>query len=133
VRLVARPDATPLGLILLGVGVLMGAAIALLHLDHLPFALCWFKLTTGHPCMTCGTTRALGRMARADLAGALRVNPLATAGALGLLPWAAADLALSRSGRAVGLVVEGMGRRLLTILIVAALLVNWAYLIYEGV
>ena len=67
-------------------------AVALLHLDRLPFALCVFRGLTGLPCPTCGSTRAVGRLAALDLAGALAMNPLTTLAAAGVVGWAVADL-----------------------------------------
>ena len=58
VRFTAVPGAVPLGAILGGILVLAAAAVGLLHLDALPFTVCVFKLTTGLPCLTCGSTRA---------------------------------------------------------------------------
>ncbi|PYQ41994.1 MAG: DUF2752 domain-containing protein, partial [Acidobacteria bacterium] len=78
-RLVARPGATPLGAIFLACGVVMAAAVGLLHLDHLSVTLCAFKAVTGLPCMACGTTRALARLYHLDLPGAVTMNPLSAA------------------------------------------------------
>jgi Protein of unknown function (DUF2752) len=132
VRLVARPDGTPVGLILLTTGIVAGAAVALFHLDHLPFVFCWFKLATGHPCMSCGTTRAVGRLAHGDVAGAWVMNPLSTVVALGLVPWALADLALVSRRQALGIVLSAPARRVVLALGAAALLINWAYLVAVG-
>jgi len=132
VRLTAVPGAPPLGAILAGIGVLAAIAVGLLHLDALPFTVCVFKLTTGLPCMTCGSTRALGRLVHGDLHGAWLMNPLATAGALGLVPWAAADLLLMMRGRALAVELGPAAARAARVAVVAAALANWAYLVAAG-
>jgi hypothetical protein len=127
-----RPGAVPLGAILAAIAAMAGAAVGILHLDRLPFTICYFKGLTGWACLTCGTTRALGRLFELDLAGALALNPLATTGLLALVPWAIADLALLPRGRA--LVVElGAGpARGARVGFVLAVLANWAYLLFMG-
>ena len=121
-----------MGAILAACALAATAVVGVLHLDHLPFSLCVFKAVTGLPCMTCGTTRALGRLARLDLAGALAMNPLVAAGLLALVPWAAADLALLPSGRALSLHLSPAGARAARIAAVAAVLLNWAWLVAAG-
>lgn len=128
----ARPGGVPVGAILAACALAATAAVGLLHLDRLPFSLCVFKAVTGLPCLTCGTTRALGRLAHLDLAGALRMNPLVIAGMLALVPWAAADLVLLPTGRALSLELSPSGARLARVAVVAALLVNWAWLVATG-
>jgi Protein of unknown function (DUF2752) len=128
----ARPGAVPLGAILAGCALVAITMVALLPLDRLPFSLCVFKATTGIPCMTCGTTRALARLARFDLAGALAMNPLTTLGTLALGPWAAADLLLLLRGRALSLELSPAAARVARIAAVAAVLTNWAWLIAAG-
>jgi hypothetical protein len=132
IALRGRPRAVPVGAILAALTAMAAAAIGLLHLDRLPFTICYFKTLTGWACLTCGTTRALGRLFELDLAGALAVNPLATAGVLALVPWAIADLALLPRGRA--LVVElGAGpARGARVGFVLAVLANWGYLLFTG-
>lgn len=107
--------------------------VAWLHLDRLPVTFCVFKMMTGLPCMTCGTTRALGRLAGADLAGALAVNPLATFVLLALVLYGAVDLALWSRGRRLRLSWPSRAKAALLVLGGAALLVNWAYLIWARV
>jgi hypothetical protein len=90
-----------------------------------PFT-CHFRLLTGHPCPTCGTTRMVLALAQGRLAWAWQCNPLMflllTVGLLLLgvrvvfrrrLVWPAA----------------ARHRGLLIILGVAALLLNWLYLL----
>lgn len=105
---------------------------ALLRLDRLPFAICAFKALTGLPCPTCGSTRAVARLARLDLAGAFEMNPLATAAAAGLLAWGLLDLLLLARGRALGLEMSPTAGRVLRVAAVAAIVANWAYLIAAG-
>jgi uncharacterized protein DUF2752 len=132
VRFTAVPGGLPLGAILSGIGVLAAAGVGLLHLDALPFTVCVFKLTTGLPCLTCGSTRALGRLFHGDLYGAWLMNPLAASGALALVPWAAADLLLMTRGRALGVELAPSAARAAGIAVVAAAVANWAYLVAAG-
>jgi hypothetical protein len=131
-RLHAVPGGLPLGAILAAMGALAAAAVGILHLDALPFTVCFFKFATGFPCATCGTTRALGRLFHGDLAGAFGMNPLAAAGAVALLPWAAADLVLMTRRKALGLELGPAAARAARVALVATVLVNWAYLVAAG-
>ena len=131
-RLRAQPGAVPLGAILLAGGAMAAVAVALLHLDRLPFSLCVFHAVTGWPCMTCGTTRAAARLAVGDLPGALSMNPLAAIAGLALVPWGLSDLALMARGRALAVDVAPAGARVLRVALVLAVAVNWAYLIAAG-
>ena len=128
----ARAGAIPLGAVFGACALAATAAVGLLHLDRLPFSLCVFKAVSGLPCLTCGTTRALGRLVRLDLVGALAMNPLATVGVLALVPWALADLALLPWGRAVSLDLSPAGARRARVAVVAALVLNWAWLVAVG-
>jgi hypothetical protein len=131
-RLAARAGATPLGAVFLACGIVIGAAVGLLHLDHLNVTFCMFKAVTGLPCMTCGTTRALGRLVALDVRGAVVMNPLAAAVALALIPWGVADLLLLRRGRALALEVSPGVAPALRVAAVTLLAANWAYLIVVG-
>jgi hypothetical protein len=128
----ARAGALPLGAIFLSIGAVAALAVAVLHLDRLPIAVCLFHAITGLPCMTCGATRALGQLAVGDVRGALAMNPLATLGAFAILPWGVGDIALMPRGRALSLEVAPSAARALRVMAVAAVLVNWGYLIAVG-
>jgi hypothetical protein len=131
-RLVARPGATPLGAIFLACGLVIAAAVGLLHLDHLPVTFCAFKAVTGLPCMTCGTTRAFARLYRLDLPGAVTMNPLSAAVALALVPWGLVDLVLLPRGRALVLEISRGLAPFVRVTAVALVFANWAYLIVAG-
>jgi hypothetical protein len=131
VRLVAR-EGPPLGLIFAAIGLLATLAVGLLHLDRLGFSLCYLKLTTGLPCPTCGSTRALGRLFALDVPGALRMNPATTLAALALAFWAAADLALLPRRRALGVELGPRAGLALRVGAVVAVLANWVYLLVAG-
>ena len=131
-RLRARAGGLPLGAIFLGIGVAGAAAVALLGLDRLPIVVCTFRAVTGLPCLTCGATRAAARLFFGDVAGAFAMNPLMTAGALALVPWGLADLALLARGRALSLEVAPPAAWVLRGLALAAVVANWAYLVTTG-
>jgi hypothetical protein len=114
------------------VALIVGAAIRLLHLDRLGFTLCVFKAVTGLPCFTCGGTRAFGRLASLDVAGAFRMNPLVTLASLALPLWTLTDLVLLTRGSALGLELAPRTSRFVVVAAVSALLLNWAYLIGAG-
>lgn len=125
----ARRGALPLGALLLAAGLVGGTAVALFGLDRLPFPVCAFKAITGFPCLTCGSTRAVGRLVAGDLRGAVLMNPLATLAALVIVPWGLADLALLVRRRAVVLSLSQGAATAARGAAVALLLANWAYLI----
>ena len=128
----APRGALPLGGIFGGLAALGCAAVGLLGLDHLGFTVCIFRVATGVPCATCGATRALGRLFRLDLGGAFLMNPLVTLGTLGLLVWAAFDLALLPARRALRLGIAPAWQPTVRVLVVLLVLLNWAFLIFTS-
>jgi hypothetical protein len=132
VRLWARPGAPPLGAIFGGIGLLAAGAVALLRLDRIPLTLCVFKGLTGLPCPTCGSTRALGRLAALDFRGALAMNPFATLVAVVLAAWAVADLALLPRRQALALEVSPRLGFALRVGALVLFLANWVYLLAAG-
>lgn len=128
----ARHPGAPLGLIAGGALVAGGLAVRLLSLDDLGFSVCNFKLWTGFPCPSCGSTRALGCLAHLDLAGAFAMNPLATLAAAAVALWALLDLILLPARRSLSLGLNPSWTKPLLRLAVAAVAVNWVYLIAAG-
>jgi hypothetical protein len=110
-----------------------GIVVHLLHLDRLPVVLCFFKTATGIPCMTCGSTRALGRLAHLDVLGALRVNPLATIALSTVMVLGLVELVLWMQGRTLSISLSSRQIRWSWVLAGLLLVVNWVYLIRAGV
>ncbi|HOX08085.1 MAG TPA: DUF2752 domain-containing protein [Planctomycetota bacterium] len=110
------------------------AVVRLVPRQYLPVPRCTFHAVTGHPCLTCGGTRAATAISRLDLGRAFASNPLvalglALAGPLAVWGLVARFLRLPRprlecSARERRLLWAGMG------LLAAA---NWAYLIAAGI
>jgi hypothetical protein len=118
---------------LIGGGLaVLGAVASLLHLDQWGLPLCVFKAATGIPCLTCGGTRAVVRLANLDPLGALMMNPVVALAFLVLVPWAVADAVLALRRRSLVLEVgPGLGQALRWIA-VPVLAANWAFLIIAG-
>ena len=94
---------------------------------------CVFKAVTGLPCPSCGVTRAIIALSRGQFARALFMNPLAAlacGAALVYFVYAAAVLAF-RLPRLRPILSPG-GVRVLRVVTVAAIAVNWAWLIATG-
>ncbi|MEO8501667.1 MAG: DUF2752 domain-containing protein [Vicinamibacteria bacterium] len=102
-------------------------------LDHAGLSFCYFKTLTGYACFTCGTTRALGHLARFDLPSAFAIQPLVTVGTLGLLAWGAVDALLLMTARRTLVRVEDRALRVVTAFVVALATLNWFYLLATGV
>jgi hypothetical protein len=103
--------------------------VGLLGLDRLGFTFCVFKLATGLPCPTCGSTRALGRLAHLDLAGAVAMNPLAAAFSLVLVLWGLGDALVVTRGKALRLRVPETWRLPLRLAALLAVVLNWVFLL----
>jgi hypothetical protein len=114
-----------------------GASLCLLGLalatPGIQLPRCVFKTLTGLPCPTCGVTRTVIALSRLDVSRAVYMNPLAAvacvAGLIYLL-YAATVLAL-RLPRLRPCVSERDAWRL-RVLVVAALAINWGWLIGTG-
>lgn len=91
---------------------------------NLDISLCAFKEFTGHPCATCGGTRAAVRLAHLDLVGAIEYNPLATVALFTFAAWLV--VAFVRAGRPLIRWTKER-RTAMAACVVAALLINWVY------
>ena len=132
VRWEAQRGVLPLGAVFGGLTALACGAVGLLGLDHIGLTPCFFRLATGLPCPTCGSTRALGRLFHLDLPGAFLMNPLAAVSALALILWGLVDLALLPGRRALRASLAPALHNPARVLIVALLLLNWAFLLFAG-
>lgn len=100
---------------------------------------CPFRLATGLPCPSCGTTRSLLALADGDPADAARSNPFGFPAALALLvlpAWILHDLLRGGDGfhRAYGRTEAVLRQRPAVALAVAAVvIVNWGWNILKGV
>ena len=61
--------------LVIGVAALVAAALALPYLDRLP-SICIYRAATGHLCVFCGMTHALGNAVRGDWMAAQNANPM---------------------------------------------------------
>jgi hypothetical protein len=94
---------------------------------------CAFKTITGLPCPTCGVTRTVIALSRGDVERGLFMNPLVAIGcAVGLLYLLYAAAVLTFRLPRFRPTVSARGARRLRIATVAALAVNWAWLIATG-
>ena len=96
-------------------------------------SVCLFRRLTGVPCLTCGTTRACAALLSGDVAGALRLQPLAVVG--GALAGAAfgaySGLLLLR--RRVAIVrLDPAESRVSCAVTIALAALNWLYLVRCG-
>ena len=128
----AVPGAFPVGALAAAACALGASAVILLGAYKLSMIVCYFKLFTGHPCLTCGGTRAAMRLLLLDPAGALAMNPLVTVAGVLLAAWGAADIVLLMRRRALRVELGPGAMRVLRIAIPVAVVANWIYLIAVG-
>lgn len=132
VRIGPQAGRPPIATLMAALFVAGGLVITRAGLDRIPIGLCPLKSATGWPCMTCGSTRALGRLFALDLTGALSLNPLVALSALAVVLWGLVDAVLRVRGRALPLVLSGARLRIVGAVLGAAVLLNWAYLVAAG-
>jgi drug/metabolite transporter (DMT)-like permease len=95
---------------------------------------CIFRIATGFPCYLCGGTRAMHAFTHGDLAHAWSMNPLATViGFLAavFLPYAAVAVATGRRWRPRP-ARPRLALAALAVVLLAAAVANWCYLIHVG-
>lgn len=131
VRRVPAAETSGEGLVALVIAgsLLIGAAWLWLRL---PTPVCVFHLATGVPCPTCGGTRCARALLAGDLAGAVAWNPLVFLTGIAVIVafvYASAVALLRLPRWRIGEVPAGE-QRWIRILVVAAFLANWAYVIF---
>ncbi len=116
-----------------GLALAAGVVARFSGLDHAGIAFCYFKALTGYACFTCGTTRALAHLAGFDVPSAFAVQPLVTAGTLGLIAWGVLDALLLLVSKRTDLKMAGRVPALAFALGVVLVVLNWLYLLATGV
>lgn len=89
------------------------------------FVACYFRRFVGHPCPTCGSTRAVLALARGAWLEELAWNPLI---ALALPTLALLSLLRAATAKRFTLELDRGGRALLWTVAAAAALANWAWI-----
>jgi hypothetical protein len=111
-------------------GALVWAAQLLSRRTGVQSSTCLFKWATGIPCPTCGGTRVVVRAAHGDLGWSFAANPgvfAVIAVTLGLL------LLRIVLARRIDFGLGPRGRRAALVAAILAILLNWAYLIANGI
>lgn len=116
------------------VGVLVVAVGAVVAAGWVPLRLaCPFKLASGWPCPTCGSTRAWMALATGRFQEALRLNPLTTIAALAWGAWtfhAALVVLTGRPRLRLEWSIRDLG--VLRWCSATALLACWVFLVLDG-
>ncbi len=118
-------------------GIIYGmiALLALVTARFLPFPgltpVCVFKVVTGFPCPTCGSTRSLVHLSHGRFFDALAMNPLVATAVVVLvaaLLWG--TLTRLCHGPRIRLILSASEADRIRMVAVLALLLNWLYLIF---
>ena len=98
---------------------------------HLPWPNCLFHELTGHPCATCGATRAAVAFFHGHFMAALSWNPLAAVAycAIALFDVYALAVLIGRAKRLRIVRLHAGERTFMRLFIVSALAANWVYLL----
>jgi hypothetical protein len=132
-RLTREGGGPPLGTFFGGV-LIFGAGLAALWLWlALPRPVCTFRIVTGIPCPTCGSTRLAEKLFAGDLWGALAASPLVAAALTAVALWGLwSTIAWLAGWPPRRVILEARERLALRILAVLVLAAGWAYLIWRG-
>jgi len=117
--------------------VLIGgsAALAVHYLGPLLSMLppCIFHTLTGMPCPTCGSTRAFAALVDGKLFAALRLQPLFVIGCLIAIGFGARAVTARITGARITIALTERDRFLIRWTLIAAVLINWVYLLSAGI
>jgi len=94
---------------------------------------CIFHEFTGVPCLTCGATRSVVSLAEFHPLASFLFNPMVPIFLIGLLLLSLLAAVETISGLKLKMEFNGAERRGLRIIIIAAILANWVYLIIAGI
>jgi hypothetical protein len=97
----------------------------------LPWPHCWVRHLLGIPCPTCGSTRSALALAHGNVGRAFQLNPLMCLVYLGVIgfDFYAAAVLIFRTKRIRFIAMPKSTQQIVASVIVAAVLVNWIYLL----
>lgn len=111
-----------------------GLFVFVLHLlGRLPQYPCVFKVVTGYPCPTCGTTRSALSLFRYDIVSAFFYNPLFFLGGIVFGVWVVYGFYMLFSRKKVKVEFTKNEGRFLKWGILVLFILNWIYLIAAGI
>ena len=110
--------------------LLVSLALLLAEVTGEELALCWFKRWFGVPCLTCGATRSTLNLLSGHGLTALAYNPLITVIHLLIVSWLTTRVLLKR---AIRIEMTREQRWCGQLLLAAAVIANWIYVIQLGV
>lgn len=122
----------PLGALVGGLMVASAAVAALWLRLGLPLPDCRLREWTGIPCPTCGSSRLVESLLFGRILEAAAMNPFIFAGSTAVVLWAMISAVRWVFGLPTWhLVLTRWERRALVLLLIAALLTSWAYIIWR--
>ncbi|MFC2146728.1 DUF2752 domain-containing protein [Acidobacteriota bacterium] len=118
-------------LLVAGAGVFFVYILYLFNrLPHLP---CVFKVITGCPCPTCGSTRILSGLIELDILSAFRWNPLLFLGGIAFIAWGFYGFYMFFSGEKIQVTLTKKEGLFLRLGLITLFILNWIYLVAAGV
>ena len=118
-------------LLVVGAGVFFVYILYLFkRLPHLP---CIFKLITGCPCPTCGSSRIVSSLINLDILAAFYWNPLLFLGWLAFIAWGFYGFYLLFSGKKIQVTLTKKEDLYLRLGLITLFILNWIYLVVSGV
>jgi hypothetical protein len=100
---------------------------------RLPQIPCVFKVITGHPCPTCGSTRVVLNLFNLDIYSAFRCNPLFFLVGIAFIAWILYGFYMLFSGKKVDVTLSKKEDFFLKLTLAILFILNWVYLIAAGV
>lgn len=125
-----RPDITHLVWGPLALFIVMAAWFLQGAVDRLPP--CIFREVAGSPCLTCGATRSTVALSHLDIGLALALNPLVPVFFVGLMTLSLITFLGWLKKKKIVLTLSGRQKKIIRLLALLAIVVNWLYLIAVG-
>jgi hypothetical protein len=101
--------------------------------NRLPPLPCLFKVTTGYPCPTCGSTRMVSGLINLDILAAFHWNPLLFLGGIAFIAWGGYGFYMLFSGRKIQVILTKKEGFFLRLGLITLFILNWIYLVVSGV
>jgi hypothetical protein len=102
-------------------------------LKRLPKIPCGFKVVTGYPCPTCGSTRVVLNLFNLNIYSAFCSNPLVFLGGIAFIAWILYGFYMFFSGKKIDVTLSKNERLFLKWGLAILFILNWVYLIAAGV